>query len=62
MEEQALVTRAERVGIMTTPAGTRKLLDMMVVKYREEAEGIVGKEIFTELLKRAREGSSLPSV
>ena len=62
MEEQALVTRAERVGIMTTPEGTRKLLEMMAAKYREEAEGIVGKEVFAELLKRAREGSSRPSV
>jgi Mn-dependent DtxR family transcriptional regulator len=54
MEEQALVTRAERVGIMTTPAGTRKLLGMMGTQYRVEAEQILGKEVFSELIRRAR--------
>jgi hypothetical protein len=61
MEEQALVTRAERVGVMTTPEGTRKFLEMMAAKYREEAERILGKEVFAELLRGAREGSSRPS-
>jgi DNA-binding transcriptional regulator YhcF (GntR family) len=54
MEEQALVTRAERVGIMTTPEGTRKLLEMIAANYREKAEEIVGREVFAELLRKAR--------
>ncbi|MDD1661534.1 MAG: hypothetical protein LUQ49_03625 [Methanomicrobiales archaeon] len=53
MEEQELVTRAERVGIMTTPKGTRKILEMMAGKYREAAEAILGQAVFTELLGRA---------
>ncbi len=56
MEEQALVTRAERVGIMTTPEGTRKLLEMIAVKYQKEAEEIAGREVFAELLRRAGKG------
>ncbi|MDD1667012.1 MAG: hypothetical protein LUO96_00955 [Methanomicrobiales archaeon] len=61
MEEQALVTRAERVGIMTTPEGTRKILEMIAADHRKEAEELVGREVFAELLERAGRGFPLHS-
>ncbi len=52
MEEEELVTRAERVGIMTTVKGSRKMIDLMRVKYLQETEDIIGKPVFQEILKR----------
>ncbi len=52
MEEEELVTRAERVGIMTTVKGSRKMIDLMMVKYLQETEDIIGKPVFQEILKR----------
>ncbi|MDD1715455.1 MAG: hypothetical protein LUQ01_00500 [Methanolinea sp.] len=50
MEELDLVTRAERVGIMTTPAGTRKLVGIMAgERYRDSAARVLGDAIFREL-------------
>jgi len=49
MEEENLVTRAERVGILTTRKGTRKLIRMMADSYADEAESILGPVIFKEL-------------
>jgi len=50
MEQEGLVTRAERVGIMTTEAGTRRLVAMMVARYRDRAADLLGPHIFDELL------------
>jgi DNA-binding transcriptional regulator YhcF (GntR family) len=53
MEKEDLVTRAERVGIVTTKKGSRKMIELMREKYRQETEGILGALIFEELLKKA---------
>ena len=52
MEEEDLVTRAERVGIMTTAKGTRKMVDIIRAKYEDEAAAILGRPVFLELAKR----------
>ncbi len=53
MEQDALVTRAERVGIMTTPAGTARLLAMMKDRYAAEGEAILGPQVYLDLMARA---------
>jgi len=52
MEQEELVTRAERVGILTTAKGSRKMIGLMQEKYRKETVEILGKNIFDELLRR----------
>jgi len=52
MEEEELVTRAERVGILTTAKGSRKMIELMQAKYRKEIGVILGKEVFDDLLRR----------
>ena len=52
MEEEELITRAERVGILTTAKGSRKMIELMKEKYRKETGEILGKVVFDELLKR----------
>jgi DNA-binding transcriptional regulator YhcF (GntR family) len=52
MEEEELVTRAERVGIMTTSKGSRKMIGLMQEKYRTQISEILGVAIFKELLKK----------
>ncbi|OPY32776.1 MAG: hypothetical protein A4E34_02153 [Methanoregula sp. PtaU1.Bin006] len=52
MEEEELVTRAERVGILTTAKGSRKMIELMKEKYRKETGEILGKEVFDDLLRR----------
>ncbi len=52
MEEEELVTRAERVGIMTTVKGSRKMIDLMMVKYLRKTEDIIGKPVFQEIIKK----------
>jgi len=49
MEEDDLITRAERVGIMTTAKGSRKLLDLMQEHYAGEMQEILGKKFFSAL-------------
>ena len=49
MEEEELVTRAERVGILTTTKGTNKIVTIMKDLYPDESTRILGKQIFTEL-------------
>jgi len=50
MEEEDLVTRAERVGIMTTAKGSRKMINLMQTKYPDLTRGILGEAIFDELV------------
>ncbi|MDD1679349.1 MAG: hypothetical protein LUO93_09250 [Methanomicrobiales archaeon] len=57
MEQEALVTRAERVGIMTTTKGTRKLIGLMAQRYRRESEELLGPVIFQEIVHRIESGS-----
>ncbi|OPX62337.1 hypothetical protein [Methanoregula sp. PtaB.Bin085] len=52
MEQEELVTRAERVGILTTAKGSRKMIELMKEKYRKETGEILGKEVFDDLLRR----------
>jgi len=52
MEQEEMVTRAERVGIMTTAKGSRKMIGLMQEKYAQECSGILGAAIFEELLKK----------
>ncbi len=52
MEEEELVTRAERVGILTTAKGSRKMIGIMQEKYRREVGEILDDKVFSELLKK----------
>jgi hypothetical protein len=50
MEQEELVTRAERVGILTTMKGTKILVGLMKTHYRPEAEKILGPELFNDII------------
>jgi DNA-binding transcriptional regulator YhcF (GntR family) len=52
MEQEELVTRAERVGILTTAKGSRKMIDLMKENYPRETAGILGAAVFRELQKK----------
>jgi len=52
MEQEDLVTKAEREGIVTTKKGSQKMIWLMQDTYRKETEGILGTAIFEELLKK----------
>jgi DNA-binding transcriptional regulator YhcF (GntR family) len=52
MEQEELVTRAERVGILTTAKGSRKMIELMREKYFQETEAILGTSVFPEILNR----------
>jgi Mn-dependent DtxR family transcriptional regulator len=52
MEQEELVTRAERVGILTTAKGSRKMIDLMREKYLQETEDILGIPVFLEIIKK----------
>jgi DNA-binding transcriptional regulator YhcF (GntR family) len=52
MEQEELVTRAERVGILTTVKGSRKMIELMREKYPKESGEILGTVIFEEILGR----------
>ncbi len=53
MEQDELVMRAERVGILTTEKGSRKYFDLLSSDaYRTEAEDLLGRIIFDMLLKK----------
>jgi Mn-dependent DtxR family transcriptional regulator len=52
MEQEELVTRAERVGILTTAKGSRKMIDLMKEKYLKESEDILGIPVFLEIIKK----------
>lgn len=52
MEEEALVTRAERVGIMTTPEGTSRMARIFHDSYPDEAREILGETLFNYLLSQ----------
>jgi DNA-binding transcriptional regulator YhcF (GntR family) len=54
MEEEELVTRAERVGILTTSKGSSRMIDLMQEKYGKETTEILGPVVFRELQKRCR--------
>jgi DNA-binding transcriptional regulator YhcF (GntR family) len=49
MEEEELITRAERVGVLTTSKGSRKMIALMQENYAGEMKEILGPEIFFAL-------------
>ncbi len=54
MEQEELVTRAERVGILTTAKGSRKMIELMREKYKSETLRILGREIFDNLARKIK--------
>jgi len=52
MEQEELVTRAERVGILTTAKGSRKMIALMKDKYPKEMNEIIGPTIFQEIVTK----------
>ena len=52
MEQEELVTRAERVGILTTVKGSRKMIALMKDKYPKEMNEIIGPTIFQEIVTK----------
>jgi DNA-binding transcriptional regulator YhcF (GntR family) len=52
MEQEELVTRAERVGILTTSKGSSKMINLMREKYLKETENILGASVFSEIIKK----------
>jgi DNA-binding transcriptional regulator YhcF (GntR family) len=54
MEQEELVTRAERVGIMTTAKGSRKMIGIMKAQYEAEIVGIIGRTVFEEIAKKCQ--------
>lgn len=51
MEQEELVTRAERVGILTTMKGTNILIGLMKTRYREESEKILSPQLFNDVVE-----------
>ena len=52
MEQEELVTRAERVGILTTSKGSQKMINLMREKYPQETEEILGTSVFSGTHKK----------
>ena len=52
MEEEELVTRAERVGVLTTAKGSRKMIELMREKYLNEVNEILGSTVFEEIFRK----------
>jgi len=52
MEQEELVTRAERVGILTTAKGSRKMINLMKEKYLQDTENILGASVFREIIEK----------
>ncbi len=57
MEHENLVTRAERVGIITTETGTRKYFSMLTGEFPVEAAELFGPEVLQGIVKKASAGS-----
>jgi DNA-binding transcriptional regulator YhcF (GntR family) len=52
MERDNLIIREERVGISTTMQGSKKLIELMITKYKKETEAILGASLFNEIQRR----------
>ncbi|WP_287589261.1 hypothetical protein [Candidatus Borrarchaeum sp.] len=52
MEKDNLIIRVERVGISTTQAGSKKLIELMATKYKEKTESVIGTALFEEIQNR----------
>ncbi len=53
MEEEKLLTKAERAGMVTTDAGSRMMIGMLLQRYLREAEEILGRTILAEIIRKA---------
>lgn len=53
MEEQELVTRAERVGILTTKSGSEYMIRIMHEKFPDESKTLLGEDIFFHICTKA---------
>ncbi len=60
MEQENLVTRAERVGIITTQAGSGKYFSVLAANFSSEAREVLGGAILKGILERI--GSSANEV
>lgn len=49
MEEQELVTRAERVGILTTQIGTERILLLMKEQFPAQSSALLGPDVFRSI-------------
>ncbi|WP_440949375.1 hypothetical protein [Methanosphaerula subterraneus] len=49
LEKQQLITKAERVGIMTTAEGSTELMVLLDRDYREQGIALLGPVIYREL-------------
>jgi DNA-binding transcriptional regulator YhcF (GntR family) len=58
MEKDGLITRVERVGISTTRKGTQKLIEHVAIRYKDEIEELLGRELFRDLQQRIELASS----
>ncbi len=54
MERDDLITRVERVGISTTNKGSKKLIELISSKYKDEVKQIIDEGLFTKLQKYAK--------
>jgi len=52
MEKEGLITRVERVGIMTTTKGSRKFILRMMEYSRGDAEQVLGAAVCADLVTR----------
>ena len=59
LEADGLVTRAERVGIRTTPEGTRRFFERIDEDHRADAEALLGPGVYALLLAGARRTPNL---
>lgn len=53
LEADGFLTRAERVGIRTTPAGTGRLLARIDREHRAEVGAILGPDLYALLIKQS---------
>ncbi len=53
LEADGLLTRAERVGIRTTSAGTRRLFEWIEAGYRDEVVALLGMPLHELVRSRA---------
>jgi DNA-binding transcriptional regulator YhcF (GntR family) len=54
MERDNLITRVERVGISTTNKGSKKLIELLSSKYKNEVKQIIDEELLIKLQKHAK--------
>ncbi len=51
MERDGLISRMERVGISTTKKGSKKLINLICTKFKEDIKSILNENLLIELQK-----------